>query len=234
MRDLQNQALGGSADELPRVSRFRRLPASTRARLLKAGSSTLYEAAGGLGGLSATIRPVWKGAAVCGRAFTVRCANGDNLAIHRALLGCGPGDVLSVAVQGHLAGYFGEVLAVAAQVRGVDGLVIDGGVRDVERLEELRFPAFAAGIGMFRTVKHESGHLQIPVALAGVVVSPGDVVVGDADGVCVLPSDFVGHVLREGEKRVRQEATMIEEIRKGRSTLDILDLPRPLSGPNQG
>ncbi len=112
-------------------------------RALQLGASTLYEAGGGIGALEPAIRPVWKGALLCGPAYPLACVVGDNLAVHRALERCQRGDVLVVNAGADDSGYIGEVLANAAQSRGVRGVVIDGGVRDVDAFERLRFPVFA-------------------------------------------------------------------------------------------
>jgi 4-hydroxy-4-methyl-2-oxoglutarate aldolase len=202
----------------------RSLEEATAAALLRLGASTLHEAVGGIGALDVALRPVWRGAAVCGPAYPVECHIGDNLPIHRALERVQSGDVLVVQAAGHVAGYFGEVLAVAAAARGVTGLVIDGGVRDVDRLEELRFPVFARGVGMSGTVKHSPGRTGEPVVVAGVSVAAGDVVVADTDGVLVLPANRVADALERGEARAAKERDVVERLRAGELTLDLLGL----------
>jgi len=188
------------------------------------GAATVFEAAGAAGGLDAGVRAVWKGAACCGPALPVECAAGDNLAIHRAVAACSGGEVLVVAAQGHLAGYWGEVLTVAALARGVAGLVIDGGVRDVEALERHRFPVFARGISIQRTVKHEPGRYGEPVVCSGVLVGPGDVVVADSDGVVVVARDRAAEVLEKSRARAERELEMMARLREGELTLDLLGL----------
>ena len=185
------------------------------------GVATVYEAAGAIGALDPAIRPVWPGARLCGPAFTVRCHPGDNLPIHRALEFVSPGDVLVVQVGGLLGGYWGGILSVAAQVRGVAGLIIDGGVRDSEEMGRLRFPAFARGTGVFRTVKHEPGELQVPIVVGGVLVHPGDVIIADSDGVMALPHQRVQEALEAARKREATERAYLERIRNGELTMDI-------------
>jgi 4-hydroxy-4-methyl-2-oxoglutarate aldolase len=200
------------------------LSAGLLEELLRLGSATVYEASGAEGGFDPAVQAVWAGAAVCGPALPVECAIGDNLAIHRALETAEPGAVLVVAVHGHLAGYWGEVLTVGAQARGVAGLVIDGGVRDTEALQRLRFPAFARGRSILRTVKHEPGRVGEPVVAGGVPVRPGDLVVADADGVVVVRAERAEEVAAASRTRVEREARIMERLRAGELTLDLLGL----------
>ena len=204
------------------------LDPALREELLRLGAATVYEAAGAEGGLDPGIRPVWRGARVCGVALPVQCSPGDNLAIHLAVEAAEPGVVLVVDARGHLAGYWGEVLAVAGQARGVAGLVVDGGVRDSEGLERLGFPVFARGLSILRTVKHEPGRVAEPSVVGGVPVRSGDVVVADADGVVVVRRERLADVVEASRARVAREDRVMERLRAGELTLDLLGLrPRP-------
>jgi 4-hydroxy-4-methyl-2-oxoglutarate aldolase len=203
------------------------LDADLREELLRLGSATVYEAAGAEGALDPAIAPVWPGARVCGPALPVQCSPGDNLAIHLALEAAEAGVVLVVDAHAHLAGYCGEVLAVAAQARGVLGLVVDGGVRDSDALERLRFPVFARGRSIARTVKHEPGRVGEPVVAGGALVRPGDVVVADADGVAVVRAERLREVLEASRARVAKEDAVMERLRGGELTLDLLGLRPP-------
>jgi 4-hydroxy-4-methyl-2-oxoglutarate aldolase len=194
--------------------------------LTQCGVATVYEAGGGTGALDAAIKPVWPGAKVAGPAFTVRCHPGDNLPLHRALEQAGAGDVIVAQVGGLLGGYWGGVMTVAAQARGIAGLIIDGGVRDSEELQRLGFPVFARGTGVFRTVKHEGGVLQEPLLVGGVLVNPGDIMLGDGDGVMAIPRARVQQFLEAARKREAAEAGYVERLRKGESTMDIYGFPR--------
>jgi 4-hydroxy-4-methyl-2-oxoglutarate aldolase len=193
-------------------------------RLLELGTATLYEASGIDCNLDAALRPGWPGARVCGTAFPVRTGAEDNLALHLAVERAAPGDVLVADAGGLACGYWGEILAVAAQMRGVGGLVIDGGIRDVDRLEELGFPAWSRWISVRRTVKHDAGDVGVPVSVAGVPVAPGDVVVADTDGVIVLPRDRVDEIVAAGEARLAKEEGFLAQIRDGVSTVDLFGL----------
>lgn len=203
------------------------LEADLREELLGLGSATLYEASGAEGALDPAIAPIWPGAQVCGPALPVQCSPGDNLAVHLALEAAEPGVVLVVDAHAHLAGYCGEVLAVAAQARGVLGLVIDGGVRDSDPLARLGFPVFARGRSIARTVKHEPGRVGQPVVVGGALVRPGDVVVADADGVVVVRSERLTEVLDASRARVAKEEHVMARLREGELTLDLLGLRRP-------
>ena len=199
-----------------------------REDLLRLGTATVYEAAGAEGGLDPGIRPAWRGARVCGLALPVECSPGDNLAVHLCVEAAEPGVVLVVDARGHLAGYWGEVLAVAGRSRGVAGLVIDGGVRDSEGLERLGFPAFARGLSILRTVKHEPGRVGEPVVVGGVAVRAGDVVVADADGVVIVRAERLPAVVEASRARVAREERVMERLRAGELTLDLLGLrPAP-------
>jgi len=191
-------------------------------------SATLHEAAGRIGALPSAIGPVHPHFRVSGPAFPLRCSPGDNLALHHAVYAADPGDVLVVDVgDGHEFGYWGEILSVAAHSRGLGGLVINGGVRDRDALGEVGFPVFAERVCLRGTVKQPGGTAQIgaPVLLGDVTVERGDLVVGDADGVVVIPADRVDQALRDSEDRDRKEAGIMAALRGGASTLELLDLP---------
>lgn len=189
------------------------------------GVATLYEASGVDCALDPGIRPVWKGAAMAGPAYTVRCRPCDNLPIHHAMAAAPAGCVLVVDCEGVLAGYWGEVLAVAAQARGLAGLVIDGGVRDIVQMEALGFAVFSRGVATHRTAKHSPGLVDVPIVIAGVPVSPGDLIVADADGVIALAPDVLDKALAGGDQRVAAEDEIMAALRAGRTTLDLFRLP---------
>lgn len=189
------------------------------------GAATLYEASGVDCSLDPGIRAVWAGAVAAGPAYTVRCHAADNLPIHHAMERIARGAVLVVDCGGVLAGYWGDVLTTAAQERGVAGLVIDGGVRDVAQIRDLGFPVFSRGVSVRRTVKHAQGLLNVPMVIGGVSVSPGDLIVADEDGVICLAAGSVSAVVGRGEARARKETAIVAELRAGRSTVEIYSLP---------
>lgn len=190
------------------------------------GTATLHEAAGRIGALPGAIKPVAPLMRVAGPAFTVQVPAGDNLAIHRALYAAEPGDVLVVATSGGLEwGYWGEILNEAAMALGLGGLVIDGGVRDTHVLAEQEFPVFSNGVCIRGTLKGIAPHtLGQPVAIGDVVIRPGDLVVGDRDGVLVLPPETVEAAVEHGRRREAGEAEKIAKLRAGARTLDLYGL----------
>lgn len=191
------------------------------------GSSTLYEACGLPTAVDPAIRPVWRGALIAAPAFPLACAPGDNLALHLALEQAPRGSVLVVSTGNYIAGYWGEVLTVAAQAAGVVGLVIDGGVRDIQAIEQLGFAVFSRGVSVKGTVKATALSVGQPMFFNGAQVAAGDLVVADADGIVIIPQVEVPRTLAEGQARFAKEARMMAALREGRTTVELLGLKRP-------
>lgn len=188
------------------------------------GAATLHEAAGRIGALPSAIKPVDPGMTLCGPAFTVHCPALSNLQIHHALYQARPGDILVVHVSGGVeAGYWGDILNEAAIARGLGGLVIDGGVRDTAGLVAMPFPVFSNGVCIRGTGKDYEAiaWLQEPVRMGEVTIQPGDLVMGDRDGVVVLPAAQVCCILAAAQAREADETRKIAAIRKGERTLDL-------------
>jgi 4-hydroxy-4-methyl-2-oxoglutarate aldolase len=181
------------------------------------------------------MRPAWVGAAVAGPVFTVQLEGGDNLAIHLAVTLAPEGSVLVVDASDRPAlGYWGEVLTTGAEARGIAGLVIDGGVRDVGALKAHGFPAFSAVIALPGATKVAGGAVDVPVRVGDVDVSPGDWVVADADGVAVVPGNALDAVIAAGWARSDKETAMFERLRAGATTVELLDLdPSPVRRPSR-
>ncbi|MCX6499423.1 MAG: dimethylmenaquinone methyltransferase [Arthrobacter sp.] len=198
--------------------------------LLAMGSATLYEASRNDLFLDAAFRPAWDGAEIVGRALPVSAALGDNLALHWGIADAEPGDVMMVDAGGGAFGYWGEVMAVAAQARGIAGLVIDGGVRDTRELAALGFPAFSTAISIRGTGKQWPGTVGRHITLRGRVVARGDLVVADRDGVCVIPAEDVSQVIEAARERVAKEDTYMERLRSGELTVDVYGF-RTLGSP---
>ena len=191
------------------------------------GAATLHEASCQRGALPSAIKPISATMRVAGPAFTVATPPGNNLWIHRALAASAPGDVLVVVTSEHYeAGYWGDIMTVAALERGIAGLVIDGGVRDSEAIARLEFPVFARGLSIRGTGKDPTagGSLQQSITLGDVTVNPGDLVVGDADGVVVIPRGNVTEVLEKAREREKREVEVVERLRRGETTLEIYRL----------
>ena len=194
------------------------------ARALALGTSTLYEASGLACAVDSAIRAVWPGATIVAPAYPVQCSPGDNLAIHIAMERAPRGSVLVVSTGNFIAGYWGEVLTVAAEAAGLAGLVIDGGVRDVAALARRQFPVFSRGISVCGTVKAGAPSVGQPLKFTGITVAAGDWVVADDDGVIVLPAADLDRVLTAGEERAAKEAEMMSSLAQGATTLDLMGL----------
>jgi len=190
-----------------------------------AEAALLHEALGKRGALQHDVKPAWPGAKILGRALTIRTAPGDNLMLHLAVSIAQPGDVLVATVDGFLeAGIWGEIITVAAQVRGVRGLVTDGAVRDVEMIAKLGFPIFSRGLSIKGTTKKQKGELNQPITIAGQTVNPGDIVVGDVDGVVIVPAGEVDAAIAKSNEIRAREAGIMERLKKGELTLDLLNM----------
>lgn len=185
------------------------------------GVATVHEALGRVGYLGPELRPAWPGARIGGTAVTVLCWPGDNLMIHVAVEQCRPGDVLVVATNSPSTdGLFGELFATALASRGVRGVVLGSGVRDVAELREMGFPAWSRAVSAQGSVKATAGAVNVPVVLGGQTVSPGDVVVADDDGVLVVPRRDVPRALTASQARVEKEAASRAAFADGQLGLD--------------
>jgi 4-hydroxy-4-methyl-2-oxoglutarate aldolase len=206
----------------------------TAGALAELGAATLGEC--GALTMPPRLRPAWPGAAVAAPAYPVRCTPGDNLALHVAVTCAPPGSVL-VADVGEVPdrGYWGEVLTTGALAKGLTGLVIDGGVRDVAGLERLSFPVFSRTVALPGATKSSPGAVGTTTVVAGVPVSPGDWVVADVDGVVVVPGADLEKVVAAGRARESAEQGYFSALRGGRSTVEILGLDASLIevGPPQ-
>jgi 4-hydroxy-4-methyl-2-oxoglutarate aldolase len=187
-------------------------------------TATLYEASKLDCACDPALRAAWPGARLAGPAFTIRGMGGDNLALHHAVLAAPRGCVLVADLDGAAHGHWGEILAVAAQHRGITGLVIDGGVRDVDELARIGFPVFARTITVRGTSKDHPGDFNVPVRVGGIIVRPGDLIVGDADGVIALPSNAIAETVARADQRIRDEQQIVAALRQGATTVDVYNL----------
>ncbi|WP_134703980.1 RraA family protein [Ammoniphilus sp. YIM 78166] len=175
--------------------------------------------------MDAGIKPLAPHQKVCGPAFTVLCPPRDNLTLHLAVSKAQPGEVLVASMSSHYeGGAWGEILTIAALQQGIAGLVIDGSVRDTQPIIGMNFPVLTRGISIKGTDKKNPGKLGASINVGGVTVNPGDIILGDADGVVVIPSERLEEIVAKAEEKVKAEKEIIKQLHQGKMTVDMFDL----------
>ena len=191
-------------------------------QLAQFSTATLHEALGRIGNLPSAIKPIAPGMKLCGPAYTVQTMPRDNKILHRAYANAQPGDVLVVHCSDYYeAGYWGDLMSLGAKTQGIAGLVIDACVRDADDIEAMGFPVFSRGLCIRGTSSFEDGTLNQPIIIGGVMIYPGDIIVGDRDGVVIVPKDRIDEAIEKATARELRETSIREQLRQGKTSIQI-------------
>ncbi|WP_421799769.1 4-carboxy-4-hydroxy-2-oxoadipate aldolase/oxaloacetate decarboxylase [Haliscomenobacter sp.] len=185
-------------------------------------AATLHEALGRTGNLPSAIKPIYPGIKLCGPAYTVQTMPRDNVLLHRAYAYAKPGDVIVANCSGfYEAGYWGDLMSLGAKTKGIAGLVIDGCVRDADDIEAIGFPVFSRGLCIRGTTNFGEGTLNEPIIIGECLIHPGDIIVGDRDGVVVVPQKRIEEAIEKATAREAREEAVRVQLRRGKTSIQI-------------
>ena len=191
-------------------------------QLSQFSAATIHEALGKYGNLPSAIKPISSTMKVCGSAYTVKTMPRDNVLLHRAYAYAKPGDVIVANCSGfYEAGYWGDLMSLGAKTKGINGLVIDGCVRDANDIEAMGFPVFSRGLCILGTSNHGDGFLNEPIVIGDVLINPGDIIIGDRDGVVVIPQNRITEAIEKSAAREAKEENVRRQLREGKTSLQI-------------
>lgn len=191
-------------------------------QLSQFSAATVHEALGKYGNLPSAIKPISSTMKVCGPAYTVKTMPRDNILLHRAYAYAKPGDVIIANCSGfYEAGYWGDLMSLGAKTKGINGLVIDGCVRDADDIEAMGFPVFSRGLCILGTSNHGDGFLNEPIVIGDVLINPGDIIIGDRDGVVVVPQNRITEAIEKSAAREAKEENVRRQLREGKTSLQI-------------
>jgi 4-hydroxy-4-methyl-2-oxoglutarate aldolase len=209
------------------INRIERPPKELIDQFCGIGTATVHEASGRKGAVNSAIKPISRGVRLCGPAFTVQCHPEDNLMLHKAIERAQPGDILVASVQGYYeAGYWGALMATSAAARKIGGLAIDGSVRDSAEIIKMGFPIFCRGFCIRGTTKTVLGLINHPILFGEVLVQPGDLILGDDDGMVVVRREECRTVLENSIQRIEAEKKKEEKLKSGTSSVELNKLEK--------
>ncbi|MFM2326005.1 MAG: hypothetical protein RIR31_207 [Bacteroidota bacterium] len=191
-------------------------------QLSQFSAATIHEALGKIGNLPSAIKPIHSKMKVCGPAYTVKTMPRDNILLHRAYAYAKPGDVIIANCSGfYEAGYWGDLMSLGAKTKGINGLVIDGCVRDADDIEAMDFNVFSRGLCIVGTSNHGDGFLNEPIVIGDVLINPGDIIIGDRDGVVAVPQNRIAEVIEKAIAREAKEENVRKQLREGKTSIEI-------------
>ena len=209
------------------INKIERVPKTVVDQFRNIGSATVHEASGRKGAVNPAIKPIAKGVRICGPAFTIQCHPGDNLMLHKALERAQPGDVLVASVGDYYeGGYWGGLMATSAITKKLGGLAIDGCIRDSAEIIEMGFPIFSRGFCIWGTSKAVLGLINRPMIFGNMLIHPGDLILGDDDGMVVVEREECEAVLENSIKRTKAEEKKEEQLKTGISSVELNKLDK--------